>query len=118
MLSHASVNIKQETVWMILAVATILDCELRSQDVLQAYLQNHVFLNQDIYVVSEQGFYFNKIKLLKFLKPLHPLTDNGDYRHMTMRCHLKKKPGLKPLARDLACFTKTTQRELSGLVGT
>lgn len=56
MFVHASVNIKHQTLGMIVAAASIFNYDLWFQDVSKAYLQSEELLNRDVYVFPKQGF--------------------------------------------------------------
>lgn len=75
---HNSVNVKQSSVRILVALATILGFDLWSMDVKQAYLQSASNLRRDVYVRPDE-MNLSPNELLQIIKPLYGLSDSGDY---------------------------------------
>lgn len=59
MIVHASIDICQDTIRMIISIAAINDFELRSQDISQSYIQSRSNLSRDVYIRPKHGSNLN-----------------------------------------------------------
>lgn len=79
-LVHVSNNVRQSSVRMLLALASILGFDVWTMDVRQAYLQSLCSLLRDVYVNPPSDIMeLNPNEFLKLLKPHYGLSDAGDY---------------------------------------
>lgn len=79
LLFHASPNLWQQTIRIIIAVSAVFASRLWSQDISRAYLQSASKLTRKVNIKPRQGLKLRSNKLLKFLKPFYGLSDSGDY---------------------------------------
>lgn len=118
MLVHNSTNLKQNSIRVLVALASIFGFSLWSQDVSQAYLQSAEKLMREVYVRPNKEFGLRKDQLLHLLKPLYGLSDAGDYWHATFSRHLRDDLCMMPTAGDLSLFIKKIHGQLHGIIGT
>ena len=74
---HNTVNIKQSSIRLIMALATILGFDVWSLDVRQAYIQSASQLQRDVYIKPKE-LELGPQQLLKISKLLYGLSDSGD----------------------------------------
>lgn len=75
---HSATTLKQASIRLLIALATIFGFDMWSTDITQAYLQSESNLRRKIFDrpdVLELG----PDELLHVIKPLHGLSDAGDY---------------------------------------
>lgn len=77
-LVHHSYNLKQSSVKLLLALATILGFEVWDLDVKQAYLQSGSKLQRAVYIKPDI-IELDQNELIQILKPLYGLSESGDY---------------------------------------
>lgn len=75
---HNTTNIKASSVRLIMALATILGFDVWSLDVRQAYLQSASELRRNVFVRPKEMDLLPG-ELLQIIRPLHGLSDSGDY---------------------------------------
>lgn len=116
MLVHASFNIRTQTVKRIIALVTIFDIRMWSQDVSQTYVQSASHLTRDDFVNPRHGCKIQSFQLLKLFKPLSVLSDKTDYWHAMMTNQLKEDFGKTLTTGDLARFVKKINSSTGGEV--
>lgn len=115
-------TLKQSSVRMHVAIATIFGFRLWSQDVSQAYLQSAEKLMSEVYVRpykrdAEIHFRLNENKLVRMLKPLYGLAESGAYWHVTFANCNKHDLKMTPSTGDMSFFFQTVKGKLEGLTG-
>ncbi len=75
---HKTVNLKQPSLRMILALATILSLDVWSQAVKKAYLQSGADLQRKIFI-RPNDMNLSRNELIQIVKPLYGLTESGDF---------------------------------------
>eukprot|EP00171_Calliarthron_tuberculosum_P005221 IDg5221t1 len=75
---HKTTNMKQSSLRMILALATILGLDVWSIDIKQAYLQSGSDLQRKIFI-NPKEMILGPEELIQVIKPLYGLTESGDY---------------------------------------
>lgn len=75
---HSSNNLKQLSIKLLLALATILGFDIWDLDVKQAYLQSASKLQRSVFI-KPNIIDLQPNELLQVIKPLYGLTESGDY---------------------------------------
>ena len=75
---HNTVNLKQSSIRLLMAMATILGFDVWSLDVKQAYLQSASQLQRKVYIKPYQ-LNLAPAEFLQIVLPLYGLSDSGDY---------------------------------------
>jgi Reverse transcriptase (RNA-dependent DNA polymerase) len=113
---HNTTNFKQQSIRIILALASIFGFDLWSSDVNQAYLQSASKLQRDIFIRPEE-LNFGLNELLKLFLPLYGLTEGGDYWRETLTKHHTDDLKMKQTKGDFSLFFKHVANRLVGLSG-
>ena len=116
-LVHASPNLRQESVRLLFAIASIMGFSVWTQDISQAYLQGSTELMREIFIEPSREFQLSPNQLFKLMKPLYGLSDSGDRWHYTLRKHFIEDLSMKPTTGDLSLYVKHISGQLSGLSG-
>jgi hypothetical protein len=85
-LVHNSTTLKQSSIRIITALASILVFLVWSTYIKQAYLQSAEDLKREIYVRPDV-MKLPPYELFQVVKPLYGLADSGDYWHETLTAH-------------------------------
>ena len=96
---HNATNLKQSSIRMPVALATILGFNLWSTDINQAYLQSVEKLQRKIFVLPDVLQLDNE-QFLQVVKPLYGLSDAGDYWGETLSEHHKKELKMEQATED------------------
>ena len=115
-LVHASPNVRQSSVRVLVSVASIQKMRLWSQDVNQAYLQAEEPLQRTIFLRPPKEMKLPPEKLLLLKKPLYGLSDSGDYWRHTYDGHVKTDLGMTPTIGDPALYALHQLDSLRGLM--
>lgn len=118
MLVNNSINIKQSSIRVLLAVVAIFGLIIWSQDDRQVYLKSTEKLLRDVSVKPPDEFQLSSDQLLKLLKPLYGITYAGDYWYNTLTKLLHSDLKILPRTGDRFLFRRRIRQELSGLIGT
>ena len=113
---HNTYNLKQSSIRLILALATILGFDVWSLDVKQAYLQAASTLRRKLFVKPE----FIELKpgeLLQVVKPLYGLTESGDFWCETTHIFHVDKLRMKQSTRDFVLFFRRAMNKLISISG-
>jgi Reverse transcriptase (RNA-dependent DNA polymerase) len=116
-LVHNSTTLKQSSIRIITALASILGFRMWSTDIKQAYLQSAEDLKREIYVRPDV-MKLPPYELLQFVKPLYGLEDSGDYWHKTLTAHHITKLLMEQSTGDFSFFFRKKDKELYGMSGT
>lgn len=118
LLVHNSPTVSQQSIRLLIAIATIFGFEIWSEDMTQAYLQGAERILRKVYIKGKPEFQLEDYELLEVLRPLYGLADAGDYWHAKFLRHLKKDLGMTTTASDLSFHFKRVQNELHGMIAT
>jgi Reverse transcriptase (RNA-dependent DNA polymerase) len=113
---HNTTNLKQQSIRIILALASIFGFDLWSSDVNQAYLQSAAKLQRDIFVRPEE-LNLGPNELLKLVLSLYGLTEGGDYWGETLTNHHTDDLKMKQTKGDFSLFFKHVASRLVDLLG-
>ena len=113
---HNTANIKQSSIRMIMALATILGFDIWSLDVRQAYIQSAAALQRDVYIKPKE-LDLGPGELLQIIKPLYGLSDSGDYWCETFACFHIHDLRMKQATGDFALFFRRSADKLVTLSG-
>lgn len=113
---HSATNLKQTSIRLLLALASIFGFELYSLDVTQAYLQSASQLRRKIFIKPDI-LNMDSDELLQLMKPIYGLTDSGDYWHETFRNHQERDLEMNKTIGDSSLFFKRISNRLVGLSG-
>jgi hypothetical protein len=116
-LVHNSTTLKQSSIRIITALASILGFRMWSTDIKQAYLQSAEDLKREIYVRPDV-MKLPPDELLQVVKPLYGLADSGDYWHETLTAHHTTKLLMEQSTGDFSFFFRKKDKELYGMSGT
>lgn len=114
---HSATTLKQSSIRIILALATIFGFDLWSTDINQAYLQSASNLRREIFVRPDV-LELDKDQLLQVVKPLYGLSDAGDYWGETLTEQHLKELNMEQATGDFSLFFKRVLDKLTGLSGT
>lgn len=117
MLLHNFSNVKKQSIRVLIGLAAILGFRVWTQDVSQAYLQRASELTRKVCVQPKGSFIGNVHELLRLLKTLYGLRDNGDYCHIKMTNHLRHDLRITPLTRDPTCPIRCLHERLQWKMG-
>lgn len=116
-LVHSSTNLQQRSIRIICSIAAIMDFELWSHDITQAYLQSDMPLQRQIFMKPPSDLCLPKEKLLQILKPLYGLAESGDYWNSTNSLHHVHDLGMKQACGDLSLYYRRVHGKLEGISG-
>ena len=119
LLIHPTSTIRQRSIRLIIAIATIYSFTVWTQDISQAYLQSKDKLSRKVYIRPGPEFNLSKEQLLELLKPLYGLSDAGDYWDVTIVDFTKNDLHMTSTSLDPSFFYRRneTTSELDGLTG-
>lgn len=117
-LVHSSPTVRQSSVKMIVALASIMGFRIWTQDISQAYLQSASELLRDVYLRPSKELSIPAGYILKLLRPLYGLSDSGDYWSATFSKDVKDDLGMKTSASYMDFFFKQAIVKLSRAMGT
>lgn len=103
---HKATNLKQPSLWLILALASILGSDLYSIDINDAYLQFAADLRRKRFF-KLHILKLNPDELLQSLKPIYGLTGAGNYWIEALKKHISEDLGMTATTRDLSLFFLT-----------
>jgi transposase InsO family protein len=113
---HSTTNLKQQSIRILLALASIFGFDLWSSDVNQAYLQSAAELQRDIFIQPEE-LALGPNELIKLVLPLYGITEGGDYWGETLTNHHINDLEMKQTKGDFSLFFKHIADRLVGLSG-
>lgn len=91
---------------MIIGLAAIFGFRLFSTYLTQAYLQSAEQLHSDNFINPPKAFNLSPNQLIKLLKPLYRLSQNGDYWGRTFTNHREQVFGISTCISDTSFFYK------------
>eukprot|EP00171_Calliarthron_tuberculosum_P007692 IDg7692t1 len=98
---HSSVTVQPSSIRLVLSFAALLDFDVWTSDVTQAYLQSSALLMHDEYITKHlTEFELEAYHCLKLFKPLYKLCDSGDLWHRTIDEHHRLDLGMKASRSD------------------
>ena len=113
---HQSYNLKQSSVKILLALATILGFDVWDLDVKQAYLQSGSKLQRKVFIKPDI-MELDHNELIQIMKPLYGLSESGDYWCETnSKFHIHELL-MQQTTGDFALFFKTVVDKLVCLSG-
>lgn len=114
---HNSVTLKQSSMRVLIALATILGFDVWTMDVKQAYLQSAVALQRDVFIRPDQ-IELKPGELLKLVQPVYGLSDSGDYWCETFAKFHTNNLRMQQSTGDFALFFRRIANQLVALSGT
>jgi hypothetical protein len=114
---HSATTLKQSSVRLLLALAGMLDFDIWSTDITQAYLQSSSNLQREIFVRPDV-LELDENQLLQVVKPLYGLSDSGDYWNETLTDHHLQDLSMEKATGDFSLFFCRAMGKLVGLSGT
>jgi Reverse transcriptase (RNA-dependent DNA polymerase) len=111
---HNTTNLKQQSIRIILALASIFGFDLWSSDVNQAYLQSASRLQREIFTRPDE-LNLGPNELLQLVLPLYGLTEGGDYWGETLADHHSNDLGMRKTKGEFSMFFKHVASRLVGL---
>jgi Reverse transcriptase (RNA-dependent DNA polymerase) len=114
---HNATNLRQSSIRILLALATILGFNMWSTDINQAYLQSASNLKRETFVKPEI-MALDKVQLLQVVKPLYGLSDAGEYWGQTLNDHHTQELKMAQSTGYFSLFYKRLMSGLTGLSGT
>lgn len=103
---------------MLLTLSKLLDFDIWTSDVRQAYLQSSEPLARDIFICKPvPELELEKSQGLHLLKPLHGLCESGDLWHATLDRHHRLDLGMTPIMSDPAVYVSIVNGALNRLSG-
>ena len=113
---HNSTTLKQSSIRILLAMASIFGFKIWSTDIKQAYLQSASKLKRDVFI-KPNIMELNHGELLQFINALYGLTDAGDYWGEKLHSHHVKDLRMKHTTVDFSLFFKHIGNKLVGMSG-
>lgn len=117
-LVHNSTATSQQSIRLIMSIATIFGFEIWSEDMSQAYFQGAEQILRKFYIAGKSEFELEDDELLEIMRPIYGLADAGDYWHATFHRHLKEDLGMTTTASDMLLHFKRIQNTLWGMIST
>lgn len=93
-LVHASPNLRQDSVRMMFAIASLIGFRVWTEDISQAYFQDSAEVMQQVYMdPRRKEFHLKPGDILQLMKPLYELADSVHRWHHTMKHHFLNDMG-------------------------
>ena len=113
---HNATTLKQSSIRMLVALATILSFNLWSMEINQAYLQSAEKLQRKVFVRPD-ALQLDNEQFLQVVKPPYGLSDAVDYWVETLSEHHKKELKMELATGDFSFLFKRVTDRLVGLSG-
>ena len=115
---HSNSTLQPQSIRLLGALAAVIDFDIWTSDVRQAYLQSAGPLARDIFIRKPvQEFELDPSQCFNLLKTLYGLGESGDLWHQTLANHHREELGMKPLRSGPALYTFTENGLLKRLSG-
>jgi Reverse transcriptase (RNA-dependent DNA polymerase) len=114
---HNATSLKQSSIRILLALASILGFNIWSTDINQAYHKSSSNIQRKIFVRPDV-FQLDPDQLLQVVKPLYGLSDAGDYWGQTLTDNHTKEFHMEQATVELSLFFNRMMDKLKGLSGT
>eukprot|EP00171_Calliarthron_tuberculosum_P008498 IDg8498t1 len=116
-LVHASPNLRQDSMRLLFAIASIMGFELWSEDICLAYIQGSTEIMREIFVCPKGELSLQPNQIFQLMKPLYGLADSGDRWHYTLKKHMLDDLKMIPAKGDPSLYTKHICQRLTGIAG-
>lgn len=118
MLVNSFSKVSQQSVGLLLSLATIFEFQIWSEYLMKTYLQSAERILRKVYIRGKPELQLYSDEILDILRPLYCLADSGGYRHSTLLHHIKQDLEITATASDLSLHFNQIQGELQGIVAT
>ena len=108
-------TVLRHSVRLLLSLASMLDLEVWTRDITQAYIQSMSDLLRDVYLIPPPNLGIAKDKIIQVMKPHYGITESGSYWWLTYLNYHTEDLGMKQSAMDPCLFYKREGGKLVGL---
>ncbi len=115
-LVHDSTTARQSSVRLLVDLASVMDFDVWTDEIFQAYLQSASSLLREIYLRPNRQLKKHAGYVLKLLRPFYGSADSGGYWHATFAKHLTDVLNMKPAASDMSLFCRRVRGQVCGLL--